>query len=42
VVEKHKGTLHFETELGSGTTFYIRLPVKGPDCDSDSGNQAAA
>jgi signal transduction histidine kinase len=42
VVEKHKGTLHFETQLGSGTTFYIRLPVKGPDCDSDSGNQAAA
>jgi signal transduction histidine kinase len=30
VVEKHKGTLHFETEVGKGTTFYIRLPVSGP------------
>jgi two-component system NtrC family sensor kinase len=30
VVEKHGGTLHFETELGKGTTFYIRLPVNGP------------
>ncbi len=31
VVDKHKGTLHFETELGQGTTFFIRLPVNGPD-----------
>jgi signal transduction histidine kinase len=30
VVEKHGGTLHFETEIGQGTTFYIRLPVAGP------------
>jgi signal transduction histidine kinase len=30
VVEKHGGTLHFETELGKGTTFYIRLPINGP------------
>jgi len=30
VVDKHGGTLHFETELGKGTTFYIRLPVAGP------------
>jgi signal transduction histidine kinase len=30
IVEKHGGTLHFETELGKGTTFYIRLPVNGP------------
>jgi signal transduction histidine kinase len=29
VVEKHGGTLTFETELGKGTTFYIRLPVNG-------------
>ncbi len=27
VVDKHKGTLHFETEVGKGTTFYIRLPL---------------
>ncbi|HTZ72587.1 MAG TPA: ATP-binding protein [Candidatus Aquilonibacter sp.] len=27
VVEKHGGTLTFETEVGKGTTFYIRLPL---------------
>jgi two-component system NtrC family sensor kinase len=27
VVEKLKGSLHFETETGNGTIFYIRLPV---------------
>jgi signal transduction histidine kinase len=30
VVDKHGGTLRFETELGVGTTFHIRLPVAGP------------
>jgi signal transduction histidine kinase len=29
VVDKHGGTIHFETELGRGTTFVIRLPI-GP------------
>lgn len=27
VVERHKGTLTFETEVGKGTCFYVRLPV---------------
>jgi two-component system NtrC family sensor kinase len=27
VVEKLQGSLHFETETGKGTTFFIRLPV---------------
>jgi two-component system NtrC family sensor kinase len=27
VVDKLKGSLHFETETGTGTTFYIRLPI---------------
>jgi signal transduction histidine kinase len=26
VVDKHDGTIHFETEEGKGTTFVIRLP----------------
>jgi len=30
VVDKHHGTLRFDTELGKGTTFYIRLPIDGP------------
>ncbi|MEO8904472.1 MAG: nitrate- and nitrite sensing domain-containing protein [Polyangiaceae bacterium] len=29
IVDAHGGTLSFETELGSGTTFTIRLPVDG-------------
>ena len=29
VVDKHGGSLHFTTESGQGTTFYIRLPVGG-------------
>ena len=27
IVEKHKGTISFETEMGKGTTFIIRLPL---------------
>ena len=27
VVEQHGGSLRFETELGQGTTFHVRLPV---------------
>ncbi len=30
VVDKHGGALHFETEVGKGTTFFIRLPIGGP------------
>lgn len=29
VVDKHRGSLTFETVAGQGTTFYIRLPVSG-------------
>ena len=36
VVDKHHGTLHFETEIGKGTTFYIRLPV-----DASAGSETA-
>lgn len=27
IVKKHGGTLHLDTEIGRGTTFYIRLPI---------------
>ena len=36
IVEKHGGSLTFETELGKGTTFYIRLPVAGPTTASEA------
>jgi len=29
IVDKHGGTIHFETEEGKGTTFVIRLPRDG-------------
>jgi signal transduction histidine kinase len=34
IVDKHGGTLHFETEVGKGTTFFIRLPINGITADS--------
>ena len=33
VVDKHRGTIHFETELGKGTTFVVRLPLSPPAQD---------
>jgi len=27
VVGRHKGSLSFESEVGKGTTFYVRLPI---------------
>jgi len=32
VVDRHKGTLTFESEVGKGTTFNIRLPIEGCEC----------
>jgi signal transduction histidine kinase len=29
VVDKHGGTIDFETEVGRGTTFIVRLPIDG-------------
>jgi len=42
VVEKLKGSLHFETETGKGTTFFIRLPVSDTAITADSPNKQAA
>jgi two-component system, NtrC family, sensor kinase len=29
ITEKHGGTIRFETEIGRGTTFVVRLPISG-------------
>jgi signal transduction histidine kinase len=42
VVEKLKGSLHFETETGKGTKFFIRLPVSDTAAKADSTNKQAA
>jgi signal transduction histidine kinase len=31
IVNKHGGTLRYETECGKGTTFFIRLPISSPN-----------
>lgn len=30
VVERHGGSIDFESEVGVGTTFHVRLPIAGP------------
>jgi signal transduction histidine kinase len=30
VVDRHGGTLTFDSRVGEGTTFYIRIPIDGP------------
>jgi PAS domain S-box-containing protein len=32
VVDRHKGSLTFDSEVGKGTTFYIRLPPDSAEC----------
>jgi two-component system, NtrC family, sensor kinase len=41
IVNKHGGTLRFETESGKGTTFFIRLPIEAP-IEMDDATRAAA
>jgi two-component system, NtrC family, sensor kinase len=36
VTDKHGGQMWFESELGKGTTFFIRLPLGGPEVDSSA------
>ncbi|MBN1866721.1 PAS domain S-box protein [Candidatus Sumerlaeota bacterium] len=37
VVDKHGGTIRFETETGKGTTFIVRLPIHGETPQAEGG-----
>jgi two-component system, NtrC family, sensor kinase len=41
IVNKHGGTLRFESECGKGTTFFIRLPINAP-LGNEEATQVAA
>ena len=38
VVERHKGSLTFQSEVGRGTTFFVRLPIESPETSNGCGN----
>ncbi|MDF3071132.1 MAG: sensor histidine kinase [Polyangiaceae bacterium] len=40
VVERHRGSLTFETAAGRGTTFFVRIPLRPPTRTSTSGLRA--
>lgn len=42
IVQKHGGTIGFETELGVGTTFIVRLPIGEERKDSSDSNCGVA
>lgn len=39
VVDRHSGTITFETEVGQGTTFTIRIPIQPPSADEKGDNR---
>lgn len=42
IVKKHKGTLEFESEVGRGTTFIIRLPLQESNFVAENATLVAA
>ena len=42
VIKSHGGSLEFQTELGTGTTFYVRLPIAAADDATADGVAAVA
>jgi two-component system NtrC family sensor kinase len=33
IVERHRGEIHFESTVGRGTTFQVRVPIAGPGAE---------
>jgi two-component system NtrC family sensor kinase len=42
IVKKHSGTVTFDTEVGRGTTFIIRLPLKEAETTTAQPGRALA
>ncbi len=42
IVKKHGGTVAFESEIGKGTTFILRLPITSPQLPSERPSMASA
>jgi signal transduction histidine kinase len=42
VVKKHHGTITFESEVGRGTTFIVRLPLDGPRAEAGAAGEEPA
>jgi signal transduction histidine kinase len=36
IVNRHQGSIRFETTLGQGTTFIVRIPIAGPSTGADA------
>ncbi|HET9627717.1 MAG TPA: ATP-binding protein [Kofleriaceae bacterium] len=42
IVDKHHGTLTFDTEVGVGTTFHVAIPIVPPARETEGADPAAA
>jgi signal transduction histidine kinase len=42
IVKTHGGTIHFETEVGKGTSFVVRVPINGPERPAESSAEGSA
>lgn len=42
IAERHKGSIDFESEVGKGTTFIIRLPLEDPNNESSEEHREEA
>jgi signal transduction histidine kinase len=41
IVNKHGGSLRFETAVGAGTTFFVRLPINAPQGEAPAATRRA-
>jgi len=39
ILKRHNGTIGIQSEVGKGTTFIVRLPIKAVDEVPDNGNE---